>query len=80
MIRAEDVTIARERAVSSSARNVLEGTVMEVAVDGPLARVTMDVGTTSLLAIITRASAEELGLTPGAVVVASIKATAVHLC
>ena len=80
VIRAEDVTIARERAASTSARNVLEGAVMEVAVDGPLARVTMGVGRTTLLAVVTRGAAEELGLAPGIPVVASIKATAVHLC
>jgi molybdopterin-binding protein len=80
VIRAEDVTVARERAASTSARNVLEGAVMEVAVDGPLARITVSVGSTTLLAIVTRGAAEELGLAPGVAVVASIKATAVHLC
>ncbi len=80
VIRAEDVTIARERAASTSARNVLDGEVMEVAVDGPLARVTLHTGSTTLLAIVTRSAAEELALAPGMRVIASVKATAVHLC
>jgi molybdopterin-binding protein len=59
---------------------VLEGVVLEVAKDGALARVTVDVGGVPLVAALTSSAADELGLAPGVAVVASIKAMAVHLC
>jgi molybdopterin-binding protein len=80
VIRGEDVVLARQHPSPSSARNVLEGRILEVAPNGVLARVTIAVGTTTLIAIITQASASELGLAAGESVVASIKATAIHLC
>ena len=43
VIRGEDIVLARMRPGPSSARNVLEGRVVEVAPEGGLARVTMDV-------------------------------------
>jgi molybdopterin-binding protein len=45
---------------------------------GPLVRVTIDCGI-PLVASITRASAEEMGLAPGGRVLVTFKATAVHL-
>ena len=80
VIRAEDVVLARERPSPSSARNLLVGRVLEVAPDGVLARVTIAIGSTTLLAVVTQESARQLGLAPDDAVVASIKATAVHLC
>ena len=80
VIRGEEVVVARERSMPSSARNVLEGVVAEVAGQGVLARVSISVGRTTLVAIVTDVSARELGLAPGVAVVASIKATAVHVC
>jgi molybdopterin-binding protein len=71
VIRGEEVVLAR---------NVLAGTVMEVAPDGVLARVTIATGDTSIVAVITRSSAGDLALEPGVDVVATIKATAVHIC
>ena len=79
VIRGEDVVLARAPAVSS-ARNTIAGTIVEVAPDGVLARVTIAVGTTTLVAVVTQASARELALAPGDRVTASIKATSVHLC
>jgi molybdopterin-binding protein len=80
VIRGEDVVIARERSGASSARNVLEGVVAEVVTHGALARVTLDVADVPLVATVTAGSVSELGLLPGARAVATIKATAVHLC
>ncbi len=61
-----------------SARNRLAGIVAEVTVDGLLAQVEIDVtGPSRVVAIITRDSAEELGLKPGASVSAVVKSTSV---
>ena len=80
VIRGEDVLIARERAGLSSARNVLEGVVLEVVRHGALARVTLETAGQPLVATVTAGSVEELRLLPGERAVATIKATAVHLC
>jgi molybdopterin-binding protein len=80
VIRGEDVVLARERSGASSARNVLEGVVAEVVTHGALARVTLEVADVPLVATLTAGSVSELGLLPGARAVATIKATAVHLC
>ena len=80
VIRGEDVTLARERSGLSSARNVIDGVVAEVVTHGALARVTLDVGELALVATVTAASVTDLGLLPGSRAVATIKATAVHLC
>ncbi|MEP6731995.1 MAG: ABC transporter ATP-binding protein [bacterium] len=80
VIRGEDVVLARRQPNPSSVRNVLHGRIVEVAPDGVLARVAIAIGSTTLVAIITQASATELGLAQGESVVASVKATAVHLC
>jgi molybdopterin-binding protein len=80
VIRGEDVVLARERPVASSARNVFSGVVLEVAREGALARVAVDVDGVTLVACVTAGAVEELGLAEGVAVVASVKATAVHLC
>lgn len=80
VIRGEDVVLARERTGLTSARNVLEGVIVEVVSHGALARVTLEVSEVPLVASVTAASVTELGLLPGARAVATIKATAVHLC
>ena len=80
VIRGEDVVLARERGGASSARNVLEGVVEEVVAHGALARVTLEVDGLPLVATVTAGSVSELGLLPGSRAVATIKATAVHLC
>ena len=80
VIRGEDVVLARERTGPSSARNVLEGVVTEVVTHGALARVTLEIGEVPLVATVTAGSVTELGLLPGSRAVATIKATAVHLC
>lgn len=80
VIRGEEVVVATATPGPSSARNVLHGEVVEVLLDPMLARVTIRTGEASLVATMTRGSAESLGLAPGVPVVASVKATAVHLC
>ena len=80
VIRGEDVVLSRERTGMSSARNVLEGVVAEVVTHGALARVTLDIAEVPLVATVTAGSVSELGLLPGSRAVATIKATAVHLC
>lgn len=80
VIRGEDVVLARARPGPSSARNVLEGCVHEIAGEGALARVSMEVAGTVLVATVTAAAVRELELSAGVPVVATVKATAVHLC
>lgn len=62
-----------------SARNRLPGTVTEVVKGGAAARVSMQVGDNHLVALITRESADELGLETGTEVTAMIKATDVMI-
>ena len=60
-----------------SARNQLKGTVRAVKLGTVMAEVEMEVGGQSLVAAITRVSAEKLGLKSGDQVTAIIKATGV---
>ena len=61
-----------------SARNRLEGVVREVKIEGLLAEVELDVARGGrLVAVITRESAESLGLEPGMTARAVVKATSV---
>ncbi len=63
-----------------SARNRFRGVVREVKVDGLLAQVELDVTEPArLVAVITRESAEELGLKPGMSAAAVVKATSVMI-
>ncbi len=80
VIRGEDVVLSHARTGPSSARNALDGVVAEVVTHGALARVTVDIGDQPLVATVTAGSVSALGLLPGSRVVATIKATAVHLC
>jgi molybdopterin-binding protein len=69
---------ARHGDESLSARNRFRGVVRSVEVDGLLARVEIDVTEPSrVVAIVTRESAEELGLRPGASAAGVVKATSV---
>ena len=65
VVRAEDVVLARHQPSESSARNALEGTIVAVVAEGVLARVTLEVGTTSLVAVVTQGAASDLGLAVG---------------
>ncbi len=63
---------------ASSARNHLPGRITRLTPDGPLIRVTVDCGV-PVIASITRESAADLQLAVGRAVIATFKATAVHL-
>lgn len=79
-LRPEDVTLwsVETSQPKTSARNHLRGKVTSMQPQGALVRVVVDCGF-PLISLITRASAMLLKLKPGKVVVASFKATAVHL-
>jgi tungstate transport system ATP-binding protein len=68
----------RPAGAASSARNRLPGRISRIVTQGPLVRVSVDCGV-PLIASITRASAVEMGLAEGGEVVATFKASAVHL-
>ena len=79
-LRPEDFTLASPEglALSSSARNHLLGTVVRLHPSGPLLRAVVDCGFL-LTALVTRPSAETLGLVEGGRVVVAFKATAPHV-
>jgi molybdopterin-binding protein len=62
-----------------SGRNQLKGTVVEVTVDGLLAKVVLAVGDQHVTAIITADAVRELALKPGDSAIAVIKATEVMI-
>ena len=76
-VRPEDVTLTPARH-PSSARNAFAARVTRVTYLGPLSRVEMNCGF-QLTSLVTRVSAQELGLQAGAEVYATFKATAVHM-
>ncbi len=68
------------RQMQISARNALRGIVKEITGDGILCEVTLDLGSgQEIVSVITRASAQRLGLKPGVEAVALIKSTEVLL-
>ncbi|HEX2025640.1 MAG TPA: TOBE domain-containing protein [Actinomycetota bacterium] len=62
-----------------SARNQLKGTVRSVSLGAVMSEVVVDVGGQEVVAAITRASVERLGLREGADVTVIIKATDVMI-
>jgi molybdate transport system ATP-binding protein len=80
-IRAEDVILGAgsgEPVTAFSARNHLDGRVTAIEPAGSLVRVRIECGF-ELVAAVTRPSVEQMGLVPGAPVVAIFKAPAVHV-
>jgi molybdopterin-binding protein len=81
-LRPEDVTLwgnhEREFSVQSSARNRLNGTVQRMIPQGALYRVVVDCGV-QLVALVTRATVQEMALEPGLAVRVTFKASAVHI-
>ena len=71
--------VAQPGAARISGRNQLIGTVVEVTIDGLLAKVVLAVGSQRVTAIITADSARELGLKAGEEALALIKATEVMI-
>jgi molybdate transport system ATP-binding protein len=77
-IRARDVSIALERPRSISMQNILGATVREIAAEyGAIVDVTLTVGTSTLMARVTRKASDELQLAPGLKVHALVKAVAI---
>ncbi len=77
-IRGEDVIVALSHASASSARNGLDARVVSIQPDTPMMSIDLDVGF-PLRVQITRSACEELGLRPGLMLKALIKAPAIHL-
>ncbi len=66
--------------VQISARNALTGIVREISGDGVLCEVVLDLGNgQEIVSVITRSSAERLGIKPGVTATALIKSTEVLL-
>ena len=65
--------------METSARNQLAGTVVSVSLGAVMAEVTIDVNGATVIADITKESAERLGLAEGKSVVAIVKATDVMI-
>jgi molybdate transport system ATP-binding protein len=77
-IRAEDVVLARDSGLASSARNRIPATVESLHFEVPLARVELHCGF-PLKALITRRALEELNLQAGTRITVWVKAPHVHL-
>lgn len=73
------VELAAERRpvaiVSESARNRFEGIVTKVTRDTVMAQVEIQAGPHRIVSLTSREAADELGLAPGVLVVAAVKAT-----
>jgi molybdate transport system regulatory protein len=67
------------RVESLSARNHLRGTIAELQIEGLMAEVRLRIGDQELVSVITRSSAERLGLREGDEVYAVVKATEVMI-
>lgn len=61
--------------VSESARNRFQGIVTRVVKDGVAAQVEMQAGPHRIVSLMTRDAADELGLKPGMLAIASVKST-----
>ena len=84
LFRREDLeallgSTARRRPLAISARNRLRGRISRLSVDGLMAEVQLRIGDQELVAMITRSSAERLGLAVGDEVFAVIKSTEVMI-
>jgi molybdate transport system ATP-binding protein len=77
-IRGEEVLLELGSPHPSSARNRLHGRVVRIEAEGPIWRVTVDVGF-PLAALITRSALDEMKLAVGSVVTALVKAHGIHV-
>jgi len=66
-------------ALAISARNRLRGTISELRIEGLMAEVQVRIGDQELVSVITRSSAERMGLAVGDEVFAVIKSTEVMI-
>ncbi len=74
-LASEEHAIEPVRASSQSARNRLPGVVTKVTKDKVMAQVEIQAGPNRLVSLMSREAADELGLAPGVLVAAVIKAT-----
>lgn len=74
-----DARTPEGREVEISARNQIRGTVTAISLGGVMAEVRLKIGAAELVAVITRSSAERLGIRVGDEAVAVIKATEVMI-
>ena len=78
-IRPEQVTISTDASAGhSSARNTFKGTIVKISPMGLFYKVQLDCGF-PLVSYVTTQSREQLGLKEGKKVIASVKATAIHV-
>jgi molybdate transport system ATP-binding protein len=77
-VRAEEIVLEEPPGTPTSALNLLAGVVAGRSDEGPLVRISIDVGF-PLVALVTRASAERFALAPGRRIAALLKAPAVRL-
>ena len=78
-LRPEDLTLWHcEDLPTSSARNLIKGTVSRLMTQGPLVRVVIDCGF-SVVALVTRTSVQKLDLVVGREIAATFKASTVHM-
>ncbi len=78
-VRAEEIVLEEAPGHPSSASNLLAATVVSTAVEGALVRVALDCGGARLVALVTRRSADALGLAAGRGVAAAVQAPAVRI-
>jgi len=87
LLRPEDITLWLDGELPpSSARNRLAGTVSRMTPQGPLVKVTVscqgaDMGgeAVKVVSLVTRRSAQEMGLVPGRQVLLTMKASSIHI-
>jgi molybdate transport system ATP-binding protein len=78
-VRAEEIVIEEAPGHPTSALNRFSAAVAARLEEGPLVRVALDCGGVRLVALVTRRSADALGLVPGRRVAAAVKAPAVRI-
>ena len=76
-LAAESALAAAFPSGKASARNRLTGIVTKVTKDGVMAQVELQAGPFRIVSLMSREAADELGLEPGSLAVASVKATTV---
>jgi molybdopterin-binding protein len=77
--RAAEEPALESPVVSASARNRLVGIVTRVVRDTVMAQVEMQVGPHRIVSLMSREAADELGLAPGVLAVATVKSTNVGI-
>ncbi len=78
LVHPEEVVLLADSGDAGSARNRLPARITDVRALGALVKVGLDCGF-PLVAYITKASREEMGIEPGRRVTAAVKATAIHV-